>query len=156
MEGLGLVIAIGCLGWHRTATRGKTRQRIVDMKPRELMLRPDMVIDAYTLRLVQAADGDLNTISKHCFVHAERASTRRAEAALRKRRRPVASWFTANPSEVFNAKVNEGQYWGTRMLSTHRAVADDTADRRRGSAIPHRSTEATTFEFSCVAHGGET
>jgi hypothetical protein len=103
---------------------------IVDLKPRELMLRPDMVIDVYTLGFVQGADGDLNTVSKHCFVHADRASARRAEAALRKCRRPVASWLTANPREVFNPKVNEGQYRGTRMFPAHGAVADDTTDRR--------------------------
>ena len=94
------------------------------------MLGPDMVIDAHTLRFVQAADRDLDTISKHSLVHAYRASARRAEAALRERRRPVASRFTSNPSEVFNPKVNEGQHGGARMFPAHGAVADDTADRR--------------------------
>ena len=41
-----------------------------------------MVIDAYALRLVQGADGDLNTIGKHCFAPAHRASARRAKATL--------------------------------------------------------------------------
>jgi hypothetical protein len=62
----------------------KAWQLIVDPNPRKLMLRPDMIIDAYTLRFVQGANGDLNTIGKHYFVHADRTSTRRAEAALRK------------------------------------------------------------------------
>jgi hypothetical protein len=36
---------------------------IVDLKPGELMLRPHVVIDVYTLRLVQSSDGDLNAIA---------------------------------------------------------------------------------------------
>jgi len=40
------------------------------------MLRPDMIIDAHPLRLIQTTDSDLHTVGKHFLVHAERASAR--------------------------------------------------------------------------------
>jgi hypothetical protein len=81
---------------------------IVDLKPRELVLRPDMIVNMHALRLIQSADSDLNTVGKDCFVHAERASASGAEATLGKCRRMVASRCTTNPSEVFNAEVDKG------------------------------------------------
>ena len=94
------------------------------------MLRPDMIIDAHVLWLIQTTDGDLNAVIKHCFVHAECASACRAEATLRECRRSIAGRFTADPSEVFNAKVNEGHHRGARVPSAHGAVTKDAANRR--------------------------
>jgi hypothetical protein len=122
MEGL-------CFGGHRSAARGKTRQLIVDLKPGKLVLRPDMIVNMHALRLIQTPDSDLDTVSKHCFVHRECASASGAEPAFGKCRRLVASRRTTKPSEVFNSKVNKGQYWGARMPATHGAVTDNAANR---------------------------
>jgi hypothetical protein len=72
------------LTYNCTAGRGEAWQLIVNPKPEDLILRPDVVIDVHALRLIQATNGDLYTVSKHDLVHAECASARGAETALRK------------------------------------------------------------------------
>ncbi|WP_426282319.1 hypothetical protein [Lysobacter soli] len=46
-----------------------------------------MVVDTYSIRLIEAADAHLDAIGEHRFAHPERASAPGAEAALGVRRR---------------------------------------------------------------------
>jgi hypothetical protein len=47
-----------------------------------LVLRPDVIIHAHALRLIQASDSDLNTVCKGFLLHAERACARGAETTF--------------------------------------------------------------------------
>ena len=71
------------LGRHSDAARRVPRQFVVDLKPRQLMLCPDVIVDPDTLRLIETAGDDLHAVVEHFFVHAERAAARRAETAFR-------------------------------------------------------------------------
>ncbi len=125
---------------------------IVDLKPGKLMLRPDMIVNMHALRVIKTADGDLNTVGKHCFVHAERASAGGAEAAFGECRGLIAGRRTTDPGEAFGLKVNKGQYRGTGVPATHGAVTDNATNRWRCGAISDGATEAATFERECVSH----
>jgi len=40
-----------------------TRQLILDLEPRKPVLRPDVIVGTYTLRLIETAQRDLHPVS---------------------------------------------------------------------------------------------
>lgn len=133
---LSLIFRLTC---HSTATPWKPRQVILYFKPRNLTVRPNMILGCYPLRIVQTSHGYLHSISKDFLMHGEGTSAFRAEPALSISRRPKLLWFPRHPSERISRKVHKTQAGGTRMLSAVLTMADNTPDRSRGRAIPYCS-----------------
>ena len=50
--------------------------------------------------------------------------------------------------------MDESQSGRPRVLSTHRAVANDPANWGCGRAVPHRAAETSTFERNFTRHNG--
>src|SRR5262249_5689819 len=131
---------------HRRAALRKAREVVPNVEPRDALLGPNVVLDSYPVRFVEAADAHLYPIPENVFTHGDGTAAGRAKAPRRILRGAVPLWLGPQPRECRDGEKRIGESRRARVFAAHRTVTNHTANGSHRRPISDRSAQASALE----------
>jgi len=99
-----------------------------------------MIVDVDSIWVIEASDGNLQSIGENVFVHAERTSTDVAETPFSRLGRAKAIGLSSEPCERLAREVHKREHRRARMPPAYRAVTNNAAKRGCRGPVADRAT----------------